>query len=427
MPFGEGCAEVMAEASMMLEEHNYSPIDFGGYALETQLGEEPDMMLLCHLDVVPEGDGWTKDPYKLTLVGDTVYGRGATDDKGAAVACLYALDALRAVYGEPKTGVRLVWGCGEETGSEDMEYYFSNRSPLKYTLSPDADYPLINIEKGRFAPFFKKQAKNNGEAKLIKLQGGSTQNIVPSKASAVTEGISPEIVKTAASKITDETGVKFSVEAYGQTLTIKADGVSAHAASPEKGNNAQTALIMLLSELPFGNEISETLSSLKALFPHGETNGESVGLKISDDVSGALTLNFGVLSFDGNEFTCGADFRCPVAADDMDIIGIFGEDLTLNGFKYSESPEYRKAHYVPRDSPLVKTCLRVYEEHTGLKGECLAIGGGTYVHEIEGGIAFGIEFPGKDYRIHGADEFADINELLLTAQMYAAVIKELCY
>ena len=93
----------------------------------------------------------------------------------------------------------------------------------------------------------------------------------------------------------------------------------------------------------------------------------------------------------------------------------------------SGEPNFRKSHYVPDSSPLVETCLKVYEDHTGEKGKALAIGGGTYVHDIEGGVAFGIEFPGKDYRIHGADEYADINELLLTAAMYAAVIKELCY
>ena len=87
----------------------------------------------------------------------------------------------------------------------------------------------------------------------------------------------------------------------------------------------------------------------------------------------------------------------------------------------------RPAHYVPEDAPLIRTLLEVYEEHTGEKGKCLAIGGGTYVHDIEGGVAFGVEFPGRDYRIHGADEYAPGEELLATAKMYADVIARLCY
>ncbi|MCH5197269.1 MAG: Sapep family Mn(2+)-dependent dipeptidase [Oscillospiraceae bacterium] len=427
MPFGEGGAEALKEAAAILCEHSYTPTNFDNYALEADFGNAPEMMLLAHLDVVPEGDGWTKDPYKLTLEGDIAYGRGTTDDKGAAVACLYALDALRAIYGNPKTGVRLVLGSGEETGSEDMDHYFSKRPALKYTLSPDADYPLINIEKGRFAPFFKRTVKNEGSVKLISFDGGDTQNIVPSKASALVEGISAAEVKSIAEKISVETKAEFILEETASGVLIKANGVSAHAASPEKGNNAQTALIRLLAAMPLEGETKQALCSLDEVFPHGETNGENANLKLCDSVSGSLTLNFGVMSFNGSEFLCGTDLRCPILADSMDIKGIFAEKLSECGFTYVGSPEFRKAHYVSEDSELVKTCLRVYEEFTGNKGECLAIGGGTYVHDIDGGIAFGIEFPGRDYRIHGADEYADINELLLTAEMYAAVIKELCY
>ena len=44
-------------------------------------------------------------------------------------------------------------------------------------------------------------------------------------------------------------------------------------------------------------------------------------------------------------------------------------------------------HHTPADSPLVKALLKCYEQYSGRKGECLAIGGGTYVHDIEGGVA----------------------------------------
>ncbi|MBQ7638282.1 MAG: Sapep family Mn(2+)-dependent dipeptidase [Clostridia bacterium] len=426
-PFGEGPAKAVDEASAILSEHGFGSENYGGFALEADFGPEPDMMLLAHLDVVPEGDGWTKEPYKLTLDGDIAYGRGTTDDKGAAVACIYALDALKSLYGEPKTGVRLVLGSAEETGSEDMEHYFSLRPVLRYTLSPDADYPLINIEKGHFSPFFKKDVENTGEVRLLSFEGGGTQNIVPSKAKAEISGVSAEAVAPVAKRISAETKVEFTVNKTPDGAVIRADGVSAHASTPEKGNNAQTALIRLMTSLPLEGQVKETLDSLARLFPHGETDGKTVGLKMRDEASGALTLNFGVMSFDGREFLCGADMRCPVSADQTDVPGIFGGAIACCGFEYSCAPNFRKSHYVPEDSPLVETCLKVYEYHTGEKGKALAIGGGTYVHDIEGGIAFGIEFPGKDYRIHGADEYADINELLLTAEMYAAVIKELCY
>ena len=74
----------------------------------------------------------------------------------------------------------------------------------------------------------------------------------------------------------------------------------------------------------------------------------------------------------------------------------------------------------------MQTLLRIYEEETGEKGECIAIGGGTYVHDIPGGVAFGAEFPNWDYHMHGDDEFVPIQHLMKDVRMMAAAILELC-
>ena len=428
MPFGAGGARALAEASAILREHGYAPANYDNYAVDADLGGAPELMLLAHMDVVAEGDGWTRDPYRLTREGDLLYGRGTTDDKGPAIACLYAMDACRAVLGTPKTGVRLVLGSGEETGSEDMEHYFSKRPTLRYTLSPDADYPLINIEKGRFAPFFSRPVDAAGDAAVTALSGGGTQNIVPGKASAALRGLPAPAVAETAATVTAETGVAFEVAEADGEVRILAVGQTAHAAAPEKGKNAQTALIRLLNRLPLTpNGLTRALTSLEKLFPCGETDGAAAGVKMRDDASGSLTLNFGVLKLEDGVLTGGIDIRCPVCATEDTVKAAVRAVLAAEGFAFDGDPVQRPAHCVPEDSPLIRTLLRVYEDHTGNAGECLAIGGGTYVHEIEGGVAFGVEFPGRDYRIHGADEYTDLNELALTAQMYADVISALCY
>ena len=148
---------------------------------------------------------------------------------------------------------------------------------------------------------------------------------------------------------------------------------------------------------------------------------------MGDEISGELTLNFGVLHFEDGIFKGSLDLRCPLCAKEENVKAVIEKAFVVNGFSFIGEPSMIPVHYVPEDAPVIKTALKVYEEYTGLKGECLAIGGGTYVHDIEGGVAFGIEFHGTDYRIHGADEFAVIDELLLTAKMYAAIIYELCY
>jgi succinyl-diaminopimelate desuccinylase len=83
-------------------------------------------------------------------------------------------------------------------------------------------------------------------------------------------------------------------------------------------------------------------------------------------------------------------------------------------------------HVVSGDSTLVKTLLGAYEDVTGLKGECLAIGGGTYVHELKNGVAFGAILPGIDTHMHGADEFMGVDNLVTAAKVYAKAIYELC-
>lgn len=427
-PFGEGPAKALEEAIKISASHGFDTVNFENYAGEITYGKDPVLMLLAHLDVVDEGDFWTYEPYNMKIADGKAYGRGTTDDKGAMLCCLYAMKTARELFGEPKRGVRLVMGCGEETGSEDMDYYFSKREMLPFTLSPDADYPLINLEKGRFAPKFTKTAENSGEKTVVSFSGGTTGNIVPCKSKVLLSGITAEEANSSIIEISGKTGVEFFSEEENGLLSISALGVSAHAAHPDSGNNAQTALISLINALPLTeNETTASFKALEKLFPHKETDGCSIGVKMSDETSGALTLNFGVLHFENGVFTGSLDLRCPLCANEENVKAVIEKAFAENGFSFEGDPGMIPVHYVPEDAPVIKTALKVYEEYTELPGECLSIGGGTYVHDIPGGVAFGIEFSGTDYRIHGADEFAVIDELLLTAKMYAAIIYELCY
>ena len=73
-----------------------------------------------------------------------------------------------------------------------------------------------------------------------------------------------------------------------------------------------------------------------------------------------------------------------------------------------------------------KILLDTYEEFSGREAYCEAIGGGTYVHHIPGGVAYGAgehDFPSN---LHSANERAKISQLLLTAEIYAAVIARVC-
>lgn len=55
------------------------------------------MILNGHIDVVPEGNiqQWTYPPYSATVVDNKLYGRGATDMKGGNVALILAIEAIK--------------------------------------------------------------------------------------------------------------------------------------------------------------------------------------------------------------------------------------------------------------------------------------------------------------------------------------------
>ena len=73
-------------------------------------GRDVNFAMLSHLDVVPAGEGWTSDPYTLTVDDTALRGRGVTDDKGPAIAALYAMAIARELYPDLPHGVRLWLG-----------------------------------------------------------------------------------------------------------------------------------------------------------------------------------------------------------------------------------------------------------------------------------------------------------------------------
>ena len=108
------------------------------------------LRILTHLDVVPVGDGWTVDPvWRALRMTDRIIGRGASDDKGPAVAVLYAMKAVLEAGMPLRREVRLILGCDEESGMEDMAILpGACRYAPKPASAPDAMYPVINTEKG---------------------------------------------------------------------------------------------------------------------------------------------------------------------------------------------------------------------------------------------------------------------------------------
>lgn len=427
-PFGEGPAAALREAEEILREMGFAPVNFENLVVTADLnGREPVLGILCHLDVVPEGSGWSTDPFKATIKDGKIYGRGAADDKGPAIAAMYALKAAREIAPELTRGCRIILGSAEETGHEDLTEYRKAHAMPPNLFTPDADYPVVNLEKGRLSPLFEaKWEKSEALPRLAFLTGGETANRVPDQARAEVLGVSMEDVEPLCRRFTEETGARLTAEPMEGGVRVFAAGVGAHAAEPEKGVNAQTALLALLRNLNLADcGSTRAVTALCRLFPHGDTAGRALGIAVEDELSGALTLNFGVLKIDERGLSGGCDLRLPLASTEENTDRALKNALEDAGFTVT-GMEKSLVHHTPADTPFVQTLLRVYEAYTGEKGQCQSVGGQTYVHGIPGGVAFGCAFPGTDNRMHAADEFAVIDELILSARMFTQVILEMC-
>ena len=187
----------------------------------------------------------------------------------------------------------------------------------------------------------------------------------------------------------------------------------------EKGNNAITEFLSCQGYL------NPVLGRLSQLFPHGELNGKSCGLGFRDDISGDMTCVLSLLNTKDGRLCGGIDIRFPLDRTKAEISGIICENLTSAGFEI-DSCEGVEPHCTDENSTFVQSLLKTYERVTGDKGRCIAVGGGTYVHEIEGGVAFGAEFPGEDGHMHSPDELITVDNLLKKAEIMAEAMIEIC-
>ena len=434
-PFG---AEVRRMLDMALEDarsFGFEVRDIDGYAGDVRFGAGRETMgMLAHLDVVPAGDGWRHAPWGGEVDGGKIYGRGATDDKGPALCALYAMRAVKEAGIPMKDGVRLILGCDEETGMSDMRHYAEKMDMPDYGFSPDAEFPVINIEKGGMNVLISKVTGGEAGASIpvYSLYAGERPNVVPAEAKAVI-GLGAMRLQDLADRLADIEAAHADFhlscdEIPGNRAEIVATGVNAHGAMPHLGVNAAGMLLIALKELNAGSSTAAGGGSKEAIAMLAdvigmETTGEKLGIACADELSGPLTCNLGILRYDGNEISALLDIRYPLCASEETIAG-----QAVMRVSPALSVQRAGGHtplHVPADSPVVQGLLKVYHEVTGLDAYTIAIGGGTYSRMMPNTVAFGVCFPGDMDVCHIADEYIDLKNLMLGVKIFAHAIVEL--
>ncbi len=334
--------------------------------------------IVCHLDIVPQGDGWNTSPFELTLKDGVLYGRGIVDDKGPAAAAYIAMKRLlESGYESPKR-IRLILGTDEERTCSCVETYTDKGEIPSFAITPDAEFPVIYAEKGIL------QIKlYSSDASKITASGGSAPNMVPASA-ACTLG--------------------------GKEYTVK--GKTAHASKPDLGINAIFGLIRKLDSEGVDYSASPLLTYISKELVNF-SSAEYTGCNITDE-SGSVTANPAILncSVDGESLVI--DIRCPVSYSMDAIVSYMAMKAAPYGLDcdvLNQMGSLYKAKDLPEISLLTDIWKNNMSSYTGFKPEYLseytepiAIGGGTYARHMPNTIAFGIQAPWQEDQCHQANE-----------------------
>ena len=437
-PFGIECRRALDWFLAKAESYGFRTCNMDGYCGYAEYGEGDTCIgVLCHLDVVPAGEGWTTDPYKLVVENGYLYGRGVVDDKGSVVMCLHALKDIKESAIKLKRRIRIIAGCNEEHGSECIKYYVKHGEIPAMSFVPDADFPIINSEKGILHIMYSMPLDDFFSKNIAYISGGESYNVVPDRAKVSIfkdSELGKQLLEICGGKISDKLfsspqvvgGLLAEGERIsdykaiddGEVITIEAKGVAGHAMAPANADNAIWKLFKFL-----GCFTSDEIVTFMNKYICTDLSADALGIYKCDEESGDLTVNMGIIKVDDDRLYFTLDMRLPISASHEEVKKEIISKIPGKGKVEEET--FSPNLYIDKNSTLVQTLLRVYKDCTGNDGHCLICGGGTYARQLPNAVAFGPTFEGVDSSIHNIDENVSIEQFYKAAEIYERAMIEL--
>ena len=438
LPFGRGVHDALLH---MLEEGRklgFEVVNDDNYAGHIEFpADDADKKdgyfgVVGHLDVVPVGTGWDGDPFELRVKDGFLYGRGTLDDKGPVVASLYALRALKEEGLTPHIPVRIVLGLDEETGPSSIDHYTESFGHPVMGFTPDGSFPLVNGELGIVVfdlaqKFSSKPARE--ELRLTRFEAGTAHNAVPEKAKAVISGDKANFddILEKVKSYKEDKGYDITGKKQGAALVIEATGKAAHGAHPYLGLNAASIMFDFLGRIGFASEELNDFISFYNTHIGFDLHGERIGCEFSDDVSGPLIFNVGLVNINEDIATVSVNIRFPVTYTEDIVLGGIQQELEDSNIGII-TRMVQPVVYMEPDSPFVRTLMKAYTDETGdADAKPLVIRGGTYAKMMNNILAFGAEFPDDENTMHQANEKLSIDSFMKMAKIYARALYALCF
>jgi acetylornithine deacetylase/succinyl-diaminopimelate desuccinylase family protein len=125
-PHANRTAHLLREFGLDAEKHPVPESEVRAQGMQSitnlivrrRYGEGRTIALNAHGDVVPPGEGWTRDPYGGEVAGGKIYGRAAAVSKSDFASFTFAVRALESLAAPLKGSVELHFTYDEEMGGE---------------------------------------------------------------------------------------------------------------------------------------------------------------------------------------------------------------------------------------------------------------------------------------------------------------------
>ncbi|WP_411379563.1 dipeptidase [Pseudomonas sp. MPB26] len=419
---------------------NFRNIDNRVYEITLEGSGDEVVGIHAHADVVPVTpenwvlkDGTKLDPFKVTLIGDRMYGRGTEDDKNGIVVAMYAMKVIKEEKLPLARNFKLLVDTTEETSGDAIPYYFEKNPTPQYNLALDGGYPVVIAEKGYgtvMATFPRRQGEGKG-AEIISMTGGMATNQIPSASVATFVSDQPAQLAASLQKAGTEyakrNGGDFQVAAKvdGQDVKLTVTGVSAHSSEPESGVNPVARMLELIHSVD--GKIALKHNHITDAARYASDNwgldylGGKLGVGFSDAFMGPLTTSLTFVGLDDKAFKLAVNLRVPkgkspeqLKTEIADKLSAWDRQAKVNvDFTYSVAePMYRNP-----EGEWVKALLAVASENLGMEHTFGTSAGATSVHELPNGVQFGLARPEVKYTGHTDNEFKTVDQFLLDLQI----------
>lgn len=414
-PYGRECANALDKAASLAQKYGFRVENHNYHCMSVIFGEgEQEIGIVCHLDVVPAGDGWSVEPFALTRRDGLLLGRGTHDDKGPFIQSLYTLRYFKENGIKLPFKVRLILGSDEEVGSTDLEYFVKVCNPPMFSFTPDSDFPVCIGEKSilsvevDFGPLPKS---------ITELCGGTVSNAVAGSAYAV--------VKTDKELISTDS---VTVSKSDNGTRIEARGKTAHAAMPESGVSAINVLISYLTEnsLTDNSPVFELLKNAT-----GEYLGNTLGIAAQDESFGYVTCIGGIISVRNGNIIQDFNIRHLPATPYNEVAAAIESAVSAVGGRVTVITS-SKGYSVSADDKRIKALTEACESVLGTECKPYTTGGGTYARWLKNTVAFGSAIASeRNYlgsergNAHQRDEYISEKELFTGMEIYSKALGNL--